>query len=418
MDVRDLVQAKARAARAAARALALCPTKIKNDALVQMAHGLVEKAGSLLEANRADVERARGRGATRAFLDRLTLTESRLEEMAQGLREIAALPDPVGTVVEVWRRPNGIEISRVRVPLGVVGFIYESRPNVTADAAGLCVKSGNAVILRGGSEAIDSNTMIAAVLAKAVEKAGGPADAIQFIETTDREAVAALLELGGLVDLIIPRGGEEFVRWVAERSRIPVLKHDKGLVHVFVDASADPAMAAQIVVNAKAQRPGVCNALETLLVHREIASRLLPALAARLAEAGVEVRGCPRTRALVPSTRPATDADWDTEYLDLILAVLVVDDLDAAITHIHRHGTGLAEAIVTNDLGHARRFTREVDAAAVLVNASTRLVDGSQFGMGAEMGISTSRVHARGPVGVRELTTTKFVVVGDGQVRE
>src|SRR5881628_3720268 len=395
MDVRDLVQAKARAARDAARALALCPTKIKNDALVQMAHGLVEKTGALLEANRADVERARGRGATRAFLDRLTLTESRLEEMAQGLREIAALPDPVGTVVEVWRRPNG-----------------------TADAAGLCVKSGNAVILRGGSEAIDSNTMIAAVLAKAVEKAGGPADAIQFIETTDREAVAALLELGGLVDLIIPRGGEEFVRWVAERSRIPVLKHDKGLVHVFVDASADPAMAAQIVVNAKAQRPGVCNALETLLVHREIAPRLLPALAARLAEAGVEVRGCPRTRALVPSTRPATDADWDTEYLDLILAVLVVDDLDAAITHIHRHGTGLAEAIVTNDLGHARRFTREVDAAAVLVNASTRLVDGSQFGMGAEMGISTSRVHARGPVGVRELTTTKFVVQGDGQVRD
>ena len=418
MDVRDLVQAKARAARDAACALALCPTKIKNDALVQMAHGLVEKTGALLEANRADVERARGRGATRAFLDRLTLTESRLEEMAQGLREIAALPDPVETVVEVWRRPSGIEISRVRVPLGVVGFIYESRPNVTADAAGLCVKSGNAVILRGGSDAIDSNTMIAAVLAKAVEKAGAPADAIQFIDTTDREAVAALLDLPGLVDLIIPRGGEEFVRWVAERSRVPVLKHDKGLVHVFVDASADPVMAVQIVLNAKAQRPSVCNALETLLVHREIAPRLLPSLAARLAEAGVELRGCPRTCALVPSTRPATDADWDTEYLDLILAVLVVDDLDAAIAHIGRHGTGLAEAIVTNDLGHARRFTREVDAAAVLVNASTRLVDGAQFGMGAEMGISTSRVHARGPVGVRELTTTKFVVVGDGQVRE
>src|SRR2546428_2088374 len=263
MDVRDLVQAKARAARDAARALALCPTKIKNDALVQMAHGLVEKAGSLLEANRAAVERAQGRGATGAFLDRLTLTESRLEEMAQGLREIAALPDPVGTVVEVWRRPNGIEISRVRVPLGVVGFIYESRPNVTADAAGLCVKSGNAVILRGGSEAIDSNTMIAAVLAKAVEKAGGPADAIQFIETTDREAVAALLELGGLVDLIIPRGGEEFVRWVAERSRIPVLKHDKGLVHVLVDASADPAMAPPTLVDAKGQPAGRSNAPRT-----------------------------------------------------------------------------------------------------------------------------------------------------------
>src|SRR6059036_1375815 len=336
MDPKTLIQSRARAARAAARAMALCPTKTKNEALQQMAGGLVEKSQVLLEANRADVERARDR-VSKAFLDRLTLTESRIEGMAQGLREIATLPDPVGAVVESWRQPNGLEISRVRVPLGVVGFIYESRPNVTADAAGLCVKSSNAVILRGGSEAIDSNTMIAAVLAKAVEKAGGPADAIQFIETTDREAVAALLELGGLVDLIIPRGGEEFVRWVAERSRIPVLKHDKGLVHVFVDASADPAMAVQIVLNAKAQRPSLCNALETLLVHREIAPRLLPSLAARLAEAGVELRGCPRTCALVPSTRPGTDADWDTEYLDLILAVLVVDDLDAAITHIHRH---------------------------------------------------------------------------------
>src|SRR5213078_1626393 len=418
MDVRALVEAKARAARDAARTLALCPTKIKNDALVLMAGGLAEKTAALLEANRADVERARTRGAARAFLDRLTLSETRIEEMAQGLREIAALPDPVGTVVEAWGRPSGIEISRVRVPLGVVGFIYESRPNVTADAAGLCVKSGNAVILRGGSDAIDSNTMIAAVLAKAVEKAGAPADAIQFIDTTDREAVAALLELAGLVDLIIPRGGEEFVRWVAARSRVPVLKHDKGLVHVFVDASADLAMAVAIVLNAKAQRPSVCNALETLLVHREIAPQLLPPLAARLTEAGVELRGCPRTRALVPSIRPATEADWDTEYLDLILAVRVVDNLDAAIAHVQRHGTGLAEAIVTNHLANARRFTREVDAAAVLVNASTRLVDGGQFGMGAEMGISTSRVHARGPVGVRELTTTKFVVVGDGQVRE
>src|SRR5947209_14957516 len=418
MDVRDLVQAKARAARDAARALALCPTKIKNDALVQMAHGLVEKTAALLEANRADVERARGRGATRAFLDRLALTEARLEEMAQGLREIAALPDPVGTVVEAWRRPSGIEISRVRVPLGVVGFIYESRPNVTADAAGLCVKSGNAVVLRGGSEAIESNTAIAAVLAKALEKVGAPPDAVQFVETTDRAAVAALLELDRLVDLIIPRGGEEFVRWVSERSRVPVLKHDKGLVHVFVDAGADVAMAVPIVVNAKAQRPSVCNALETLLVHREIAPQLLPALGVRLAEVGVAVRGCPRTLALLPAASPATEADWDTEYLDLILAIRVVDDLDAAIRHIQRHGTGLAEAIVTNDRAHARRFASEVDAAAVLVNASTRLVDGNQYGKGARMGISTSRVHARGPVGVRELTTTKFVVQGDGQVRD
>jgi glutamate-5-semialdehyde dehydrogenase len=418
MDVRTLVEGKARAARDGARALALCATKTKDDALLQMAHGLVEKTAALLDANRADVERARGRGATRAFLDRLTLTEARIEDMALGLREIATLPDPVGTVVEAWRRPNGIEISRVRVPLGVVGFIYESRPNVTADAAGLCVKAGNAVLLRGGSEAIESNTLIAAVLAKALEKAGAPPAAIQFVDTTDREAVAAMLELDGLLDLVIPRGGEELVRWVAARSRVPVLKHDKGVVHAFVDATADPALAAQIVVNAKAQRPSVCNALETLLVHRAVAPAFLPLAARQLADAGVELRGCAATRALVPTARPATDADWDAEYLDLVLAVRVVEDLDAAIAHIRRHGTGLAETIVTNDLGAARRFAREVDAAAVLVNASSRLVDGGQFGMGAEMGISTSRIHARGPVGVRELTTTKFVVFGEGQVRE
>ncbi len=416
MDPKALIETRARAARAAARAMALCPTKTKNEALQQMARGLVEKSQVLLEANRADVERARGR-VTKAFLDRLTLTESRIEAMAQGLREIATLPDPVGAVAESWRQPSGIEISRVRVPLGVVGFIYESRPNVTADAAGLCVKSGNAVVLRGGKEAIESNIAIAAVLAKALEKVGAP-DAVQFVDTTDRAAVAALLELDELVDLIIPRGGEELVRWVSRHSRIPVLKHDKGVVHVFVDADADPAMAGTIVVNAKAQRPSVCNALETLLVHRAIAPSLLPSLAGRLGEAGVALRGCPETRALVPGIEAATDADWDAEYLDLILSIRVVDDLDAAIEHIARHGTGLAEAIVTNDLAHARRFTREVDAAAVLVNASTRLVDGGQFGMGAEMGISTSRVHARGPVGVRELTTTKFVVLGDGQVRD
>src|SRR5712692_7607316 len=418
MDVRELVKAKARAARDAARTLALCPTKLKNDALGQMAHGLIEKTAALLEANRADVERARSRGAPRAFLDRLTLTETRLEEMAQGLREIAALPDPVGTVVEAWRRPSGIEISRVRVPLGVVGFIYESRPNVTADAAGLCVKSGNAVVLRGGSEAIESNAMIAAVLAKAVEKAGAPPEAIQFIDITDRAAVGAMLELPDLVDLVIPRGGEAFVRWVAEHSRVPVLKHDRGLVHVFVDAGADLDMARAVVLNAKVQRPSVCNALETLLVHRDIAASFLPPAAASLGEAGVELRGCPRTRALVPGAQPATEGDWDEEYLDLVLAVKVVDGLDEAIDHIRRHGSGLAEAIVTNTLAHARRFTREVDAAAVLVKASTRFVDGGQFGMGAEMGISTSRVHARGPVGVQELTTIKFVVQGDGQLRD
>jgi len=296
--------------------------------------------------------------------------------------------------------------------------VYESRPNVTADAAGLCLKSGNAVVLRGGSEAIESNTMIAAVLAKSVEKVGAPADAIQFIDNPDRAGVTALLNLPQYLDLVIPRGGEEFVRMVSERSRVPVLKHDKGLVHIFVDASADLAMAVEVTDNAKTHRPGVCNAVETLLVHRDIAPRFLPALAKRLGAAGVELRGCPRTLAIVPTARPAVEADWDTEFLDLILAVKVVDDLDEAIRHIRRHGSGLAEAIVTADLRQARRFTREVDAAAVLVNASTRLVDGNQFGMGAEMGISTSRLHARGPVGVEELTTTKFVVLGDGQVRE
>ena len=418
MNVTTLVQTKARAARGAARLLALCSTRTKNEALLQMARGLEEKTAAIVDANRADLERTRAAGATRAFLDRLTLTDGRIETMAAGLREIAALPDPVGETIETWRRPSGLEITRVRVPLGVVGFIYESRPNVTVDAAGLCVKSGNAVILRGGSEAIESNTLIAAVLARALEKTGAPPDAIQFVDVTDREAVAAMLVQDALIDLIVPRGGEAFVRWVSERSRVPVLKHDKGLVHVYVDAAADLDMATRIVLNAKTHRPSVCNALETLLVDRALAARFLPAVAARLTEAHVELRGCPETVAHVPGARPAAESDWDEEYGDLILAIRVVDGLDEAIAHIRRHSSGVAEAIVTNDLGRARRFTREVDAAAVLVNASTRLVDGNQFGMGAEMGISTSRIHARGPVGVRELTTTKFIVHGDGQVRD
>jgi glutamate-5-semialdehyde dehydrogenase len=418
MDVRTLVESKARAARAAAPALAICPTRTKNEALLAMARSLEEKAAALIEANRVDLARAQAQGVTKAFLDRLTLTEPRVEGMATALRQIAALPDPVGAIVESWRRPNGIEIAQVRVPLGVIGFIYESRPNVTADAIGLCVKSGNAVLLRGGSEAIESNGMIVSVLSRALEKAGAPPEAIQFIDTTDRDAVAVLLGLSDLVDMVIPRGGEEFIRWVDEHARVPILKHDRGLVHVFVDADADVEMATTIVMNAKVQRPSVCNAMETLLVHRDVASRFLPAAAARLVRAGVELRGCPQTLALVPGVRAASDRDWDEEYLDLILAVRVVEDIDAAIAHIRRHGSGLAEAIVTNTLANARRFTREIDAAVVLVNASTRFVDGGQFGMGAEMGISTSRLHARGPVGARELTTLKYVVYGDGQVRE
>jgi glutamate-5-semialdehyde dehydrogenase len=418
MDVTAHVTAKARAAKEAARALALASTRAKNEALLEMARGLEKKTAPVLEANRADLERGRAAGLTSAFIDRLTLSEARIEEMAAGLRQIAALPDPVGETVEAWRRPNGIEISRVRVPLGVIGFIYESRPNVTADAAGLCLKSGNAVLLRGGSEALASNAAIVNVLGKAVEKAGLPADSVQVVDTADRAAVMAMLTLDRFVDLIIPRGGEEFVRLVAERATVPVLKHDKGVCHVYVDAGADLDMAVAIAVNAKAQRVSVCNAMETLLVDAAVAAAFLPRVAARMREAGVEMRGDDRTRGFVPDARPATDADWDTEYLDYIVAIRVVDGLDAAIEHIRRHGSGLAEAIVTSDLRNSRRFTREVDAAAVLVNASTRLVDGSQFGMGAEMGISTSRLHARGPVGVRELTTTKFVLMGDGQVRE
>jgi len=418
MDVTEHVTAKARAAKEAARVLALASTGAKNEALLQMARGLEEKVTPVLEANRADLVRGRAAGLTSAFLDRLTLTEARIEGMAAGLRQVAALSDPVGETVEAWRRPNGVEISRVRVPLGVIGFIYESRPNVTADAAGLCLKSGNAVLLRGGSEALASNAAIVTVLGKAIEKAGLPADAVQVVDTADRAAVMAMLTLDRFIDLIIPRGGEEFVRLVAERATVPVLKHDKGLCHVYVDGSADLEMAAAIVVNSKAQRVSVCNAMETLLVDSAVAQAFLPKVAARLREAGVEMRGDERTRDLVPAVLPATEADWDTEYLDHIVAIRVVDGLDAAIDHIRRHGSGLAEAIVTSDLRNSRRFTREVDAAAVLVNASTRLVDGSQFGMGAEMGISTSRLHARGPVGVRELTTTKFVLIGDGQVRE
>jgi glutamate-5-semialdehyde dehydrogenase len=418
IDVRELVETRVRAAREAARSLALASARVKNDALLAMARGLDEKAPAVIEANRADLERARGQGHPRAFLDRLTLTDARVEDMATAIRQIAALPDPVGEIVRGWRRPNGLDIARVRVPLGVIGFIYESRPNVTADAAALCVKSGNACVLRGGREALESNAVIAAILSKGLEKAGLPPEALGFIDVPDREAVEILITLDRYVDLIVPRGGEAFVRLVAKRATIPILKHDRGLCHVYVDAGADLQMAAEIAVNAKAQRPGVCNAMETLLVHADAAPAFLPAVAARFHAAGVELRGCPRTLELVPDAGPATAADWDTEYLDLVLAVRVVPSFEEALGHIRRHGSGLAEAIVTRDHLRARRFVAEVDAACVLVNASTRLVDGNQFGMGAEIGISTSKLHARGPVGVEELTTTKFVVTGAGQIRE
>jgi len=418
MKIRELVEQRARAARVAARAMALASSRVKNEALAQMARGIEEKAGAIREANRIDLERARSQGHPRAFLDRLTLTDPRIEEMAGGIRQVATLPDPVGETVRMWRRPNGMEVGRVRVPLGVIGFIYESRPNVTADAAALCVKSGNAVVLRGGREALESNTVIAAILAKGLEKAALPPEALGFIDVPEREAVEALLSLDRYVDLIVPRGGEAFVRMVAERTAIPVLKHDKGVCHVYVDADADLGMAADIALNAKVQRPSVCNAMETLLVHADVAGAFLPRAGGRLRAAGVELRGCPRTREILPWAVAATSDDWSAEYLDLVLAVRVVDSFEAAVAHIHDYGSGLAEAIVTRDYSRARRFVQEIDAACVLVNASTRLCDGGQFGMGAELGISTSKLHARGPVGVEELTTTKFVVLGSGQLRE
>jgi glutamate-5-semialdehyde dehydrogenase len=337
--------------------------------------------------------------------------------MAQGLDEVAALPDPVGETIARWRRPNGLEIAQVRVPLGVVGVIYESRPNVTADAAGLCLKSGNAVILKGGSEAFATNRAIAACLAEASAAAGLPAAAVQLIPTTDRRAVTALLAQRELVDVIVPRGGTSLIQAITESSSIPVIQHYAGICHVYVDSAADLAMAERIAVNAKVQRPGVCNAMETLLVHAAVADRFLPQVATPMLAAGVELRGCPRTRAVLPDIAVASEADWRTEYLDLILSVKVVESLEAAIDFITTYGTGHSDAIVTDSVAHAQRFTAGIDSAAVYVNASTRFTDGYEFGFGAEVGISTNRLHARGPMGLRELTTYKYVIHGSGQIR-
>jgi len=404
-----------RAARAALRPLRLASTGTKDTALRAFARMLRESTPTLLAANRQDLDALRD--ATDAFRDRLALDEKRVDAMARGLEEIADLPDPVGETITTWRRPNGIEIAQVRVPLGVIGVIYESRPNVTADAAGLCLKSGNAVLLRGGSEAIATNGAIADVAARALAEARLPAGAVQLVRTTDRAAVDEMLGAIDRIDVIIPRGGPSLLRAIHDKARVPVIQHFEGVCHTYVDRAADVAQAVAICVNAKTSRPGVCNAMETMLVHREIADRFLPEAARALGDRGVELRGCERTRAIVPGAAPATDADWDAEYLALILAVRVVDDLEQAVAHVARHSTGLADAIVTEDRAAARRFAREVDSAAVFVNASTRFTDGSEFGFGAEIGISTNRLHARGPLGVRELTTYKYVVQGDGQVR-
>ena len=407
----------AKAARAASVQMARCAQERKNQALLGIAKLLEAGSSRIQEENQKDLERAREMGLSAAMIDRLTVGRQTVIAMAEGLRDVVGLEDPVGAIARTWRRPNGLQVSRMRIPLGVIGIIYESRPNVTVDAAGLCLKAGNAVILRGGSEAFFSNRILADIISQGLSRAGLPAEAVQLVPVREREAVNILLRQEEDIDLIIPRGGEGLIRFVVQNSKIPVLKHYKGVCHVYVDAGADHSMAEEICFNAKVQRPGVCNAMETLLVHQSEAKAFLPKVAARLQAAGVELRGCQRTLAVLPGIRAAEESDWPAEYLDLILAVRVVQNMDEALAHIDQYGSKHTEAIVTSDYRRARRFVAEADSSVVLVNASTRFNDGGQLGLGAEIGISTSKLHAFGPMGLEELTTTKFVVFGDGQIR-
>lgn len=418
MSVESTILEMAKAAKQAAAEMAGCPSVKKNEALLRIAETLERDAGEIQRENKKDLDSAEKAGLSAAMMDRLTISNKTISSMAEGLREVAALDDPVGTISKAWLRPNGLQVARMRIPLGVIGIIYESRPNVTIDAAGLCLKAGNAVILRGGSEALHSNRILAAKVGEALRSVGLSEKAVQVVPVRDRAAVNALLSQEEYVDLIIPRGGEGLIRFVVEHSKIPVLKHYKGVCHVYVDDGADLDMARKICFNAKVQRPGVCNAMETLLVHRAAAEAFLPPMKADFDKAGVELRGCPETRRILPGIIPAEEADWPAEYLDLICAVKVVDDMEAAIMHIGCYGSKHTETIVTRDYQRAHRFVRLADASVVLVNASTRFNDGGQLGLGAEIGISTSKLHAFGPMGVEELTTTKFVVFGDGQVRD
>ncbi|MDD5707912.1 MAG: glutamate-5-semialdehyde dehydrogenase [Kiritimatiellae bacterium] len=417
MNLHDEIRLMGDRALEASWKLATLTTRRKNDALRAMAVALDARRAPMRDANERDLAAGRAAGLSAAMLDRLELTDARIDGMIRGLREIAELPDPVGRCIGRRRRPNGLVIVKRRVPIGVVVIVYESRPNVTADAAALCIKAGNAVILRGGKEALNSNLAIAMALAEGGQAAGLPEHAVQIVGTTDREAVRELVRMDDRVDVVIPRGGESLIRAVVEQSRVPVIKHYKGVCHVYVDAGADLEMALRIVENAKCQRPAVCNAMETLLVHADAAPRFVPMLAEMCARRGVEVRADEAARALAPAFKPADEADWYAEYLDLILALRIVPDVRAAIAHINRYGSRHSDAIVTSDSAAARAFTREVDSAAVYVNASTRFTDGGEFGMGAEMGISTDKLHARGPMGLEELTTYKYIVQGDGQVR-
>jgi len=418
MTIKDYMQQVGQRARAAARAMARADTNAKNGALHAIADALLAQQAELIAANRKDMEAGKAQGLDAAMLDRLELNAARISAMAEGLRQIATLPDPVGQISDMNFRPSGIQVGKMRVPLGVIGIIYESRPNVTADAAGLCLKSGNASILRGGSESLHSNQAIAAAIKQGLQQAGLPADAVQVIETADRAAVGELITMTKFVDVIVPRGGKSLIERVSNEARVPVIKHLDGVCHVYIDDRADLEKAIRIAFNAKTHRYGVCNAMETLLVAEAIAEQVLPELGGMYQEKGVELRGCETTRNILPYAVAATEEDWDTEYLAPILAVKVVKDLDEAIEHIDRHSSRHTDAIVTEDITRARRFLAEVDSSSVMVNASTRFADGFEYGLGAEIGISTDKIHARGPVGLEGLTSQKYVVLGDGHIRQ
>ena len=418
MDIKNSIRQIAEKALKAARDLAHASTEDKNDVLLKMAQELLAKSDFLIKENAKDLRQAKKSGLSAAMIDRLTLKEATIEAMAQGLREVAALPDPVGKITSMWRRPNGLLVGRMRIPLGVIGIIYESRPNVTVDASALCLKAGNAVILRGGSEAINSNVAVVSILQNVLRKSSIPAGTIQVVPFTDREGVYALLQLDEYIDLIIPRGGEELIRAVVAQSKIPVIKHYKGVCHIFVDKDANTDMAVEICFNAKVQRPGVCNAMETLLVHQDIASDFLPRVAKKMRQAGVIIKGCEKTRKIIKNTEAAAENDWYAEYLDLILAIKIVGNIDEAITHIEKYGSLHTESIITENYSNAQKFLNEVNSSTVLVNASTRFSDGFELGLGAEIGISTTKLHAFGPMGLEELTTTKFIIYGNGQVRK
>jgi glutamate-5-semialdehyde dehydrogenase len=417
MSLEKMIKDMAKAGKEASRGLRKVSRARKDAALQLMAGKLMEREKAIRQENEKDLILAKGQGLSSAMLDRLTLDAKTLGSMAEALGEVAALPDPVGEVTGMWKRPNGLVVGRVRIPLGVIGFIYESRPNVTVEAASLCLKAGNAVILKGGSEAIHSNLILGQILREALEETGLPPAAIQVIPTTERDATRILLQQEEAVDVIIPRGGEGLIRFVTDHSRIPVLRHYKGVCHVYVDEFADLAMAVEICFNAKVQRPGVCNAMETMLVHERVAGDFLPAVLKRFRDAGVEIRGCPKTLAFMPEAKPVEPSDWPAEFLDLILAVKVVAGPDEALDHIEKYGSNHTEAIVTNNYDRAQRFLEEVNSSVVLVNASTRFNDGNQLGLGAEIGINTSKLHAFGPMGLAELTTQKFIVYGSGQIR-